>query len=56
MALIPNNHVLPTTNDEQQLVSVYGDKNKQELNEDEKEYVEIEDITDEQYGQKNVSE
>ncbi|XP_052625653.1 uncharacterized protein LOC128132758 [Lactuca sativa] len=50
--LAPKNHDLPVTNDEQHPVSVETHKKKQELKDDEKEYVEIEDITDEEYGQK----
>ncbi|KAL7617558.1 hypothetical protein Lser_V15G01562 [Lactuca serriola] len=50
--LAPKNHDLPVTDDEQHPVSVKTHKKKQELKDDEKEYVDIEDITDEEYGQK----
>nr|KAJ0195904.1 hypothetical protein LSAT_V11C700352860 [Lactuca sativa] len=43
---------LSATNDEQQSVTVNTNQKKQEFQDDEKEYVEIEDITDEEYGQK----
>ncbi|CAH1417314.1 unnamed protein product [Lactuca virosa] len=51
----PKNHEFPATKDEQDSVSVDRDKKKQELKDDEKEYVEIEDITDEEYGKKKVN-
>nr|KAJ0197883.1 hypothetical protein LSAT_V11C700377510 [Lactuca sativa] len=53
--LAPKNHDLPITDDEQHLVSVETHKKKHELKDDEKEYVKIEDITDEEYGQKKVN-
>nr|KAJ0194075.1 hypothetical protein LSAT_V11C800418660 [Lactuca sativa] len=53
--LTPKTHDLPATQDEQQSVSVEIDKKKQELKDDEKEYVEIEDITDEEYRHKKVN-
>ncbi|KAL7584098.1 uncharacterized protein LOC111901652 [Lactuca sativa] len=53
--LAPKNHDLPVTDDEKHPVSVETHKKKQELKDDEKEYVEIEDITDEEYGQKKVN-
>ena len=40
---------MPVTNDDQQTVSVDGDKKKKQVKDDEKEYIEIEDVIDEEY-------